>query len=109
MQNMVSYITLPSGINNSAASSNVTGSASWVADAECDEYHFLISRVVVAVAVLAVLANTALACSMAKLKENKTCRMFWFLWHLSIADTLLAIPFLIYHCRRLLSCPYIYQ
>ena len=79
------------------------------ADANCDEYHLFISRVVAAISMLAVLGNTALACSMAKLKENKTCRMFWFLWHLSIADTLLAIPFGIYHCRRLISCPYIYQ
>ena len=95
---------------SSINASNIQSDNSTAAiDDNCDEYHLFISRVIAVVSILAVVGNTILAISIAKLKENKNCRMFWFLWHLSIADALLAIPFVVYHCRRLISCPFIYQ
>nr|XP_002120969.1 melanocyte-stimulating hormone receptor [Ciona intestinalis] len=71
----------------------------------CEHDDLSISAVIVAFAVLALLENCALAAAILTWKLGHACKMFWFLWHLSVADGMLAVTFVFFHTMVILSCP----
>ena len=71
----------------------------------CSGLHRYISIVVIALSAFALLSNMMLVGAMVTWERNKTCKMFWFLWHMCLANALMAFSFVYYHGRRLAVCP----
>lgn len=71
----------------------------------CRQEDLAISTVILLFSLVAFLENTALAFATHKWQLGKTCKMFAFLWHLSVVDAMVALTFSYFHIRILTSCP----
>jgi len=76
---------------------------------QCDNFHMSVSGTILSLALVSFLVNLLLVLAMNNWNLKKTCKMFLFLWHLTIADALLALAFVYYHIRVLSLCPQPYK
>ncbi|XP_039259760.2 melanocortin receptor 5-like [Styela clava] len=74
----------------------------------CDVKQFRISYSIITLGVIALIENLLLLFVVASLKLGKKCKMFYFLWHFSLADVILAFNYVLYNGRTISVCPTIY-